>query len=450
MDRYSLGLSFSRQKAQAIVFNIDTSKISNLIVVPYSKQDQVVYFLEVVDQLFSGLVLEKAPLSQVAMIKCSSPENLAVCTNQNFYKNLMNFSAYAKTLASHFQNSFTLENLLVPSWSNFTISKNWQKDHKSEFLVPDSSLLFTLKNFVVAQSELWENTSNIQFLSAFINSILAGKRSTIDSSCAKISGLQGGENQWHDANCDWVATSLKSKLDQIKPSYETFSYVSSYFVEKFGIYREARILPAGGNSAGCAKGAGGSVYLDTDDGCSLGAIVNQLPSGNGSFYVNGIVPGQSVCIVKSKYDLLLSQRANLEIVNDSMKGLYSSNALPVSNALQPQNQKINLSTLLFSQLAEIKTNSKPFENIFVTGEYSDDPIFLQACADLFATSIVVYENSVYGTAIGNALSAARKIKETDYEEVLNQYFKSIALQTFTPSNDGLNQMLGQLIAYSRQ
>lgn len=450
MDRYSLGLTFSRNKAQAVVYNIDSCKISNAVVLPCSQNEVVVHFLEVLEQLFLKLVLEKAPLNQVAMIKCSGPENLAVCTNQNFYKNLMNFSAYAKSLASHFQNSFTLDTLLAPSWGNLTVFKNWQKEHKSEFLLPESALVFTLKNFVSNQSQIWDNTSNVQFFSAFINSILAGKRSTIDSSCAKISGLQGEENLWNEQICNGVAASLKTKLDQIKPSHETFSYVSSYFVEKFGVYREARIMPAGGNSAGSAKGSGGSVFLDTNDGCSLGAIVSQLPNGNGSFYVNGLVPGQFVCIVKSKYDLLLSQINALEIVNDSMKNLYSSTVVAVSESSVYKNAKFKLSDLIFSQLAELKSNSKPFESICVIGEYSDDPVFLQACADLFATPIIVYENSVFGTAIGDALSAARKIKETNYEEVLTGYFKSISSQKFTPTNDGLNQMLSQLIAFGRQ
>ena len=209
-------------------------------------------------------------------------------------------------------------------------------------------------------------------------------------------------------------------------------------------------MPAGGNSAGSAKGSGGSVFLDTNDGCSLGAIVSQLPNGNGSFYVNGLVPGQFVCIVKSKYDLLLSQISALEIVNDSMKNLYSSTVVTVSESSVFKNAKFKLSDLIFSQLAEIKSNSKPFESICVIGEYSADPFFLQACADLFATPIIVYENSVFGTAIGNALSAARKIKETAYEEVMNGYFKSISSQKFTPTNDGLNQMLSQLIAFGRQ
>jgi sugar (pentulose or hexulose) kinase len=450
MDRYSLGLSFSRQKARAVVFNIDKSEVETSVVVPYSLQGHAIHFLDVLEQLFVELLSNKAPLNQVAMIKCSAPENLAVCTNQNFYKNLMNFSAYAKSLSSHFQNSFTQDDILAPSWNNSEIAKSWHANHKSEFLIPDGALLFTLKDFVSTESQVWETTSNIQFLSAFLNSILAGKRSTIDSSCAKISGLQTNENQWNEANCNWVAPTLHNKLDQIKPSHETFSYVSSYFVEKFSLYREARVLPAGGNSAASAKGAGGSVYLDTDDGCSLGAVVSQVPNGNGSFYVNGIIQGQSVCIVKSKYDLLLSQWAKFDIVNDSMKGLYTASALPIPDIASAIKQKISLSSLLFSQLAEIKSNAKPFDQIFVTGEYSDDPIFMQACADLFATSLTVYTNSVCGTAIGNALSAARKIKETNYEDILKQYFNSVTSKKYTPSNEGLNQMLSQLIAYSRQ
>ena len=86
----------------------------------------------------------------------------------------------------------------------------------------------------------------------------------------------------------------------------------------------------------------------------------------------------------------------------------------------------------------------------MTGALSEDAKFLQACADLFSSEIKVFDNSVYGAAIGNALNAARKIQETSFDEVLSAYFNSTKSITFSPTPDGQSQMLSQLIAYSNQ
>lgn len=444
MDRYSLGLSFSKQKARAVVFNVDQGKVENQIVVPYlDETNEILNLLPVIDQLF--LELSKcAPLKQVAMIKVSGPEELAVCTSDKFYKSLMTFSAYAESLDKHFKDGFTSPNFLKPQSENASFAKIWTDNFPHEFKLPENALLFSLKSFISMAPEIWRNTTNIQFLSSFVTSILAGKRAPVDSSCAKISGLQGAENKWSDTNANWISFDLKGKLDDIKNSYENFSYISSYFVEKYGVYREARVLTAGGNSAACARGAGGTVYLDTDDRLQLGAVVNNVPLGNGTFYINGIVPGQSLCIVASVFGLILSQLSTNSIEFDSMKNLYLASHMKI-----PIKLPIKQSSLIISQLAELKSNSKPFDTIFVTGDLSDNVVFLQACADLFSTEIVAFENSIYGAAIGNALSAARKIKESNYEVVMKEYFESVKSKRFTPTNDGLNQMLSQLIAYSK-
>ena len=226
--------------------------------------------------------------------------------------------------------------------------------------------------------------------------------------------------------------------------------MSSYFVEKYGVYREARILSAGGHSAACAQGAGGSVFLDTDDALHLGAVVNGSPIGNGSFYLNGIVPGQSLCLVASALDPILCQAAFFQIELDSMKNLYSASFLKFESTKKEGNYRVKQSVLIFNQLAELKSNAKTFDKIFVTGELSDNPLFLQACADLFSSEMITFDNSVYGAAIGNALSAARKIKETSFEEILSEYFKSTGSKKYIPSPEGQSQMLSQLIAYAKQ
>jgi hypothetical protein len=443
MDRYSLGISFTRQMARAVVYNVDQSVVENHIVVPYTNlTNEISNLLSVIDQLF--LELSKcAPLKQVAMIKVSGPEDLGVCSSDKFYKSLMTFSAYAESLEQHFKDGFTSPSILRPHNNNANFAKIWTDNFPHEFKLPQNALLFSLKNFISASPETWRNTTNIQFLSSFVTSILAGKRAPVDSSCAKISGLQGVENKWSETNTNWVSFDLKSKLDDIKNSYENFSYVSSYFVEKYGVYREARILTASGNSAACARGAGGIVYLDTDDKFQLGAVVNNVPMGNGSFYINGIVPGQSLCIVASVFDLLLSLSPAISIDVDAMKNLYSATLLKL-----PITQPIKQTSLIVSQLAEIKSNSKPFDKIFVTGDLSENVVFLQACADLFSAEIIAFDKSVCGAAIGNALSAARKIKESDYETIMKSYFEATPSKRFTPTNEGLSQMLSQLIAYS--
>lgn len=446
MDRYSLGISFSRHKASAVVFNIDTSKVTQSIFVPYLNILDGLGLLIAIDQLFQELVIRKVPLNQVGMIKVSGPEDLAVCTNSIFYKKLMKLSAYATSIKDHFADCFPSVSVLAP----FAQNASFVKSHQSEFRTPENALLFTLKSYVNYQFEFWEQTSNIHFVSSFVTSIIAGKRAPVDSSCSKISGMQGSEYQWNDELIRDVSPDLKNKLDQIKDSYENFSYISSYFVEKYGVYREARVLSAGGNSAACARGAGGSVYLDTDDSLHLGAVVNKTPSGNGNFYLNGIVPGQSLCIVASVYDLLLSQIPGVQVELDSMKELYAAKSIVIKNNTPASNYALKLSTLIFNQLAEIKTNSKSFEKIFVIGEYSDNPFFLQACADLFSAEIIAFENSTYGAAIGNALSAARKIQETEYEEVFNAYFKFSNSKVYLPTDEGTSQMLSQLISFSKK
>jgi sugar (pentulose or hexulose) kinase len=450
MDRYSLGISFGRHDARAAVYNIDRNVVEYKVSVPYSINTlKVNNLLLVVDQLF--LALSKcAPLKQVAMIKVSGPEDLAVCSSDIFYKKLMKFSAYAESLESHFGDCFTLDEFLKPSINNSNYAQSYSSTALPEFRLPENALIFTLKNLISEKPEVWQRTTNIQFLSGFVTSLLAGKRSPVDSSCAKICGLQGNGNQWSETSTSWVSSDLKKKLDDIKDTHENFSYISSYFVEKYGLYREARILTAGGNSAACAQGAGGSVYLDTDDKLSLCAVVNTVPDSNKTFYLNGIVPGQSLCIVASDFDLLMSQSASFQIALDSIENIYLAPPLKRNLLSLKANLKINRSTLLFSQFAELKSNSNVFDKIFVTGALSEDAKFLQACADLFSSEIKVFDNSVYGAAIGNALNAARKIQETSFDEVLSAYFNSTKSIAFSPTPDGQSQMLSQLIAYSNR
>lgn len=447
MDRYSLGISFGRQKARAVVFNIDKSTVEDQVVVKIPpSENEILGLLSVVDQLFLALS-KSALLKQVAMIKVSGPEDLGVCSSDHFYKSLMTFSAYAKSLESHFENSFPMTELLKPQPQNNSYAKEWANKIPHEFKLPENALLFTLKSLVSGNPNIWRQTTNVQFLSSFITSILAGKRAPIDSSCGKISGMLNNENKWCDTNTRWVSDDLINKLDDIKHSYDNFSYVSAYFSEKYGIYREARVLTAGGNSAASALGAGGTVYLDTEDSLHLGAIVKNVPLGNGSFYLNGILPGQSICIVASNFDLLISQIPLASIEVDNMKNLYSAELINAKKGSIDFNKKIKMSSLIFSQLAELKSNSKEFDKIYVTGELSNNLIFLQACADLFSSEIIAFENSEFGAAIGNALNAARKIKEAEYESVMKVYFDATNHKIFTPSNEGLNQMLSQYIAY---
>ena len=445
MDRFSLGLSLGQHQLKAVIFNSDQSKVEGQVVVKYKLQDNIESLLDALDATF--LKLSEFPsLKQVAMIKVSGPEDCGVCTSDHFYKCIMTFSGYAETLAKHFHGSFTMGSFLKPTPKNINFANEWRETNPNDSYFPDSALLYSIKNLSISNKDIFDKTKNIQFISSFVTSILAGKRAPIDSSCARISGLQGSEFAWNETSTNWISADLKNKLDQIKNSYENFSYVASYFVEKYGIYREARVLTASGNCAACARGAGGSVFLDTEDRLQLAAVVNKRPSVTRSFYLNGIVPGQFLCMVASNFDMILLLEKSYEIDQDPLENIYHANLL---SAEQLRNlDKVKLTALLVSQLAELKSNSKFFEKIYVTGDLSSNPIFLQACADIFTSELIAFENSAFGAAIGNALSAARKIKESEYDTVLNAYFDSTPYKTYTPSNEGINQMLSQLIAYS--
>lgn len=445
MDRFSLGLSLGQHQLKAVIFNSDLSKVEGQVVVKYKISDNILSLLEALDLTF--LKLSEFPtLKQVAMIKVSGPEDFGICTSDHFYKCLMTFSGYAETLAQHFNGSFTLNSFLKPTQRNTDIANDWRDFSPEDSNYPDTALLFSIKNLSINNKDVFDKTKNIQFLSSFVTSILAGKRAPVDSSCARISGLQGSEFSWNESNTNWVSSDLKTKLDQIKNSYENFSYVASYFVEKYGIYREARVLTASGNCAACARGAGGSVFLDTDDKLQLSAVVNKKPSITRSFYLNGIVPGQYLCMVASNYDLVMRINTFCEIEQDLIENMYQAPILRADQLMILE--KVKLSSLLISQLAELKSNSKFFEKIYVTGDMSSNQVFLQACADIFTSELIVFENSTFGAAIGNALSASRKIKESEYDSILNAYFDSTPFKVYTPSNDGINQMLSQLIAYS--
>lgn len=446
MDRYSLGITLHHSCIRICIFNVDRNEIVHAQKVSFDIEKGILHFLDIFDDLLKGLS-QNPLMKQIAMFKVAGNSNIAVLCNQKFYKALMLYSGYTKSLREHFTDSFVSLDFLYPK-ANANFNKSVNKELVENYnLISDNALLYTLKDFCLNQPNEFAETQIIQSLGAFVTSLIAGKRAPVDSSFGISSGLSVDGLKWSEKNTQWVANDLKSKLDEIKASNDSFSYVGSYFVEKIGVYREARVLPAGSTTGTLARGAGGAVFLDTDDWFQLGVVVSEIPDSKDGYLLNGLGPGRFICLIKNDFhglEPLLEKYNTNQFEEFNLEDIQLVTTKDILHLDYSKNQSYNV---IVSYLLSFKQHARPFEKIYISGALSKSPFFMQLCADLFGCEVVVYNHSEFASAVGCALSGGRKIKECGYEEALQLFFKNVRFQSYFINESNCEFLLGLAMQY---
>ncbi|PCJ63339.1 MAG: hypothetical protein COA79_00605 [Planctomycetota bacterium] len=462
MIRFSLGISFTSNFAKCVCINLDDMTLEHSTKILLSSELSFpLNHLKTLDTIFSELQKEDF-LGRVVSIRISAPETSAVLSNDIFFKNLMTFTAYAKSLVEHFKDSFVANSYVGYEENNYESWTSWSEQNTVDFNLPINALRFSLKNHFKRFSDETAKIENIQFLSSFVTSIIAGKKAPVDISCSWISGLQnpGNELNYDDKSFDEELNLNSSNLDSIKPFHESFSYVAPYFVEKYGVYREALILTAGGHQAAVAVGSGGKIYLDTDDFLNLGAIVKDDADFDESCNICGLASESRIQVAHSHFNQIFNYE-DLKLPFDiSWDKLVFDQTVEDYSLLHIKGKKLTLDKdliinspnffyecYLLSYLLDIKHTFPDIKELIICGEGKNNINFMKMVANIFNCTVKYFEYGNYSAAIGNALGSARRFREEDYDFILNSFFDKHKVNEVLPDPKLVSEYLSHLFKY---
>ncbi len=126
-----------------------------------------------------------------------------------------------------------------------------------------------IRKFSKTMPAAYMRTSHIALVSSFLASLLAGKIAPIDhGDGAGMNLMDIRKKVWHPAALAATASNLKLKLPTLAKSWQVVGLVGPYFVKKFGLNPEARVLVWSGDNPCSVVGLG--LIRESMVGISLG------------------------------------------------------------------------------------------------------------------------------------------------------------------------------------
>ncbi|MGD9158437.1 MAG: FGGY family carbohydrate kinase [Desulfobacteraceae bacterium] len=515
---YSLGIEFSTQSVKLVVLDLITNKISFIDSFNYDqafpeykteggvlpsdspeiRHTSPFMLVEAVDLAFKRLSESEIDTSLIKAIKCDGMQHCTVYANSLFSETISSLDPEQNLLE---QIRPCISRPASPIWEDRSTAK--EAEYLTDALKNKGNIVKLTGNraelrFPASQILKWakespgeyENTQNIFILSAFITSILSGKKTAVDTG----DGWGANLNTLDIDNPGWnkkvltiidqylvkagIISPLSPRLGNMDHYDADAGTINAYFCKKYGISPDTAILTGTGDNPATLLGCGGNIVVSLGSSYTVNGVMEKIiPSKNEEYNVFGYTKGKAMAlsvitngakvqdhflkeyVLKSedrspkvsdwqKYlnlagDPLLSHDEKLllpylldESVPLKKKGIIRDNF--------PDNLTgANIRALILSQVLSLKLHSGHLgevKELCVVGGGARNSVMMQWIADAFGADAYTIENFAVAAPMGCAISAAVKALNISYEKAAEKFVKKDQSSVKKPISENVKTM----------
>jgi xylulokinase len=469
MAKLFLGLDSSTQSLSAVVIDLDRRKVvydqslnfdqalprygtQNGVLPnrdPLVKHSPPLMWAEALDRMFARMKKDGVALGKIIAVSGSGQQHGSVYLNARAADALAKVDP-KKTLVKNLAGMFSRPT--SPIWMDSSTARQCAEIRKklggikatAEATGSDAFERFTgpqIRKFYQTEPKAYAQTDTIALVSSFMASLLAGKIAPIDhGDGAGMNLMNIRKKVWHPAALDATAPGLRKKLPRLAESWHFVGTVSPYFIKKYGVNPQARIIAWSGDNPCSVVGLGlvregrVAISLGTSD-TYFGSMKKCHTDDHGEGHVFGSPTGDYMTLICFKNGSLAREKirdaygikdwkkfgAALTATPPGGKGgillpWFEAEIVPRVNRpgihrfdLDTKDAALNCRAIVEAQMMSMRLHSQWMkvspECIYATGGASQTTAILQVMADVMNCRVERIEISK-SAALGAALRAA--------------------------------------------
>jgi xylulokinase len=344
----------------------------------------------------------------------------------------------------------------------------------------------------------YENTAHIFVLSSFLTSLLIGHVAPVDTGDGwgtNLNNLDVNNPGWSDEVIEVMNKFLEDlgtlgmlerRIGEIDPYDTDMAYINPYYIQKYGVNPDALVLAGTGDNPATLLGTGGKITISLGSSYTVNGVMAEItPSQTGEYNIFGYIPGQAMALSVFTNGAKLHDEFIRRYVKDGDESspitdedwekymelagepnptpdeplmlpyLYSESvprakAGIIRDGFAEDDARANIRALHFSQALFLKLHSSHLQNvesISVVGGAARNPFLRQAITDVFGAETYLIENADYAAPLGCAVSGARKLLGSTYEEATQMFVLREPAGTMTPRQENRATYDGLLNRY---
>jgi xylulokinase len=462
---------------------------------------------EAVEECFKQMKIDDVDLSDVKFIKLDGMQHCSVYTGPGLEAALMRSGTDARfPLVGYVRGSFTRNT--SPIWEDRTTTAQCKK--LTDILAPSGGIVNLTGNkaeerFPAAQIMKWikehpeeyTRTTHIQLLSAFATSLLTGQIAPVDTGDGwgtNLNTLDINSPAFNSITANTIETHLGLQksghlfetLGKMVPYDTVVEEINPFFVHKYGVNPEAKVLAGTGDNPATLLGCGGGLFLSLGSSYTLNGVQEQVQPSNGEDNVFGYIPGKSMSLVcftnggklhdnfvrkyvlgneEDERKLTAEDWAKYEEIATKegfgqhlMLPYLLAESVPVAPAgikregFDDKDAAKNISALYFSQMAALRAHSRhmqPPNEIAIVAGGGKSTVMRQLAANVFNKKTYTIEDQDYAAPLGCAMAAMRHALGCSYEEIASKFVQRKPGSVATPDPVVVERLKPAVAAYER-
>lgn len=482
-----------------IFFEEETNFKKELQKDPFSRNGKKIrtnplVWLESIDKIFKKV--PKEILNKIKIISGSAQQHGSVFWKNGSLKKLNTLSKCESSLIEHFKNAFVVDS---PIWMDHSTSKQVERLEKEiggfmELYKRTGSKgyeRFTgmqIAKIIEEDNQVLEETEKISLISSFTSSIFIGDYCSLELGDASGMNLLNLKTRKWDEKCMKIlfkekASAIKIKLGNPIPSDTICGNVCSYFVRKYHLNPNCKVLVFTGDNLSSSE------YIlreENDVGISLGTShtiftnLKQFEPENGNGNDHWFLSPKKnsyfrmICIrngglirenIKKLHSITNWDEFNeclkkTEPANDDNIGFYFLYPEIIPKISKPRiirfskgkmvtsfSKDVDIRAVIEFQVLSLKHHSTQFKNIdrlILTGGASVNNEICKIFASVFNCKVYTMKNSSNSASVGGAIRCLKKANGTKFH-LTNENLNLISV----PNSDDVKKYEEMLIMFSK-
>lgn len=494
MSSFYLGLDSSTQSLTGVVIDLESGRIDSTHAINFEKalphyhtEDGVLrssdpkvihappmMWLDALDALFDEMKKSGVPLGLIKAISGSGQQHGSVYLNASAKQALSSLDS-SRSLSANLRGIFSRST--APIWMDSSTSRQCgeitenMKERGGIIEATGSAAIerFTasqIRKFWQEQPEAYEQTHHIALVSSFMCSVLSGRIAPIDpGDGAGMNLMDIRRFTWHPGALSATAPELERRLPELSANGSIMGTVSKYFVERYGLNREAASVIWSGDNPCSVAGLGlikpGMVAISMGTSHTyFGTMKDCFVDTKGEGHVFGCPTGGYMTLncfkngglararIRDQYGL--DWNGYRQAMTSTPPGNHGRLMLPwfdteiVPKVLQPGVRRLGLSeddvagncrALVEGQMMAMRLHAEwmktPAALIYATGGASEDRSVLQIMANVFQCP-VQQASITKSAATGAALIAAQAATGKSWESIVQPFMQHLVSTRIEP------------------
>jgi len=446
---------------------------------PLIRHTSTLMLLEALDLVFGRLQRNGVDLGSIGAVKIDAMQHCTVYADSSFGERVGSLNA-GQSLLTQLQTSITRRT--SPIWEDRSPVK--EAEYLAKEMESSGSLLRLTGNraelrFPASQIMMWASespdeyarTAHISLLSAFLTSVMAGKVAPVDTGDGwgtNLNNLNIRQPGWSDAviraadeytGSRNAGLSLRGRLGEMVHYDTVLGTIAPYFVRRYGISPRAVVLAGTGDNPATLLGCGGQAVVSLGSSYTVNGQMRKIvPSASGEYNVFGYMPGKAMALTvftngakvheffldkyfpkgrqgtdaDSRWEAYVSAAGEAVLQEDErlMLPYLRDESVPlraagiIRDGFDDQDARVNIRSLHVSQVLSLKVHSGHLSRtdaLCVVGGAGRNRFLRQLIADVFDSSTYNIRHAAFAAALGCAISGARAILNTSYEEAASRF-----------------------------